>query len=170
MHSYHERLRAPATWWVGGMVTMFMFGAVAWTGFDPAITIAVFAVLFGLVAAFLLNWGRATVEVSSGELRAGGAVLPLHAAGEVRPLDEAQARTLRGPRADPRAHLLIRPYLSKAVYIEVTTPDYASPYWLVATRHPAELAAAIESSRPGQTTAGRAPAGYVTDATRQTEV
>jgi hypothetical protein len=32
--------------------------------------------------------------------------------------------------------------------VEVTTPDAASPYWLLATRRPAELAAAIESARP----------------------
>jgi hypothetical protein len=66
----------------------------------------------------------------------------------VRPLDEAQARALRGPRADPTAYVLIRPYLRYAVYVEVISPDSPIPYWLLATRRPAELAAAIESSRP----------------------
>jgi hypothetical protein len=147
MHSYRERLAAPFTWWLAGGVTMFMLGAIVWTGFDLLVTLAVYAALFGVLAAFLLNWGRATIEVSDGMLTADKAVLPLTAAGEVRPLDEAQARALRGPRADPAAHLLIRPYLHRAVFIEVTAGDAAS-YWLVATRHPAELAAAIESSRP----------------------
>ncbi len=147
MHSYRERLRAPLTWWLAGGVTMLLLGAIVWTGFDLAITLAVYAALFGVLAAFLLNWGRATIEVSDGVLKADNAILPLTAAGEVRPLNEAQARALRGPRADPRAHLLIRPYLHRAVYIEVTGDD-ASPYWLVATRQPAALAAAIESSRP----------------------
>jgi len=148
MHSYRERLRAPVTWWLAGGVSMFMFGAIVWTGFDLIITVAVFAGLFGLLAAFLLNWGRATIEVSDGALIANKATLPLAAAGQVLPLDEAQARALRGPRADPRAHTLIRPYLHRAVLIEVTGKDAPAPYWLVATRHPAELAAAIESSRP----------------------
>ncbi len=67
-------------------------------------------------------------------------------------LDEAQARALRGPRADPQAYLLIRPYLRKAVYIEVCSADIAVPYWLLFTRRPAELAAAVESARA----AGRA--------------
>jgi hypothetical protein len=148
MHSYRERLRAPLTWWLAGVVTTFMLGAIVWTGFNLTTTLAVFAALFGVLAAFLLNWGRATIEVSDGVLRADKATLPLSATGEVRPLDEAQARVLRGPRADPRAHLLIRPYLYRAVFIEVTKDDAGAPYWLVATRHPAELAAAIESSRP----------------------
>jgi hypothetical protein len=148
MHFYRERLFAPPLWWVVGMVTMLMFGAVVWTGFDLPITIAVFGGLIAITAAFLLNWGRAVIEVTAGELRAGDATLPLVMTGEVRALNEAQARALRGPRADPTAHTLIRPYLRYAVYIEVKGPHPASPYWLIATRHPAELAAAIESSRP----------------------
>jgi hypothetical protein len=148
MHSYRERLYAPALWWVGGMLTMLTFGAIVWTGFDLGITLAVFAALVIVTAAFLLNWGRATIEIAEGELRVGHDRLPLTAVGQVRPLDEAQARALRGPRADPRAYVLIRPYLRLAVYVEVTTPDASTPYWLLATRQPAELAAAIESSRP----------------------
>jgi len=148
MHFYRERLRPPVTWWVGAMATMFMFGAVAWTGFDLLVTVAIFAGLFGLAAALLLNWGRATIEVEGSILRAAGATLPLSAIGEVSALDEAQARDLRGPRADPRAYVLIRPYLRYAVYVQVTATDIEVPYWLLATRHPAELAAAIESARP----------------------
>ncbi|HUB39767.1 MAG TPA: DUF3093 domain-containing protein [Streptosporangiaceae bacterium] len=148
MHFYRERLFAPPLWWVTGMITMLTFGAIVWTGFDLLITIAVFGTLIAVTAAFLLNWGRAVIEVSAGELRAADATLPLAMTGEVRALSEAQTRALIGPRADPTAHILIRPYLRCAVYIEVKGPDPASPYWLLATRHPAELAAAIESSRP----------------------
>ncbi|HUA40276.1 MAG TPA: DUF3093 domain-containing protein [Streptosporangiaceae bacterium] len=148
MHFYRERLFAPPLWWVVGIITMLTFGAIVWTGFDLAITAAVFAALIGVTAAFLLNWSRVTIEVTPGELKAGTATLPLALAGEVRALDEAQTRALCGPRADPRAYLLIRPYLRCAVYIEVTGTDPASPYWLLQTRHPAELAAAIERSRP----------------------
>jgi hypothetical protein len=148
MHFYRERLFAPPLWWVVGMITMLTFGAIVWTGFDLLITIAVFAALVGITAAFLLNWGRAVIEVTAGELKAGDATLPLVMTGEVRALDEAQTRALLGPRADPTAHTLIRPYLRCGVYIEVKGPHPAVPYWLLETRHPAELAAAIESSRP----------------------
>jgi Protein of unknown function (DUF3093) len=148
MHFYRERLFVPPLWWALGMITMLTFGAIVWTGFDLGITIAVFAVLIGGTAALLLNWGRSTVEVTTGELQAGGLTLPLALAGEVQPLDENQTAALRGPRANPRAYLLIRPYLRRSVYIEVKGPDPAVPYWLVATRHPVELAAAIERSRP----------------------
>jgi hypothetical protein len=148
MHFYRERLSAPPLWWVVGITSMLTFGAIVWTGFDLWLTLAVFAVLMLITTAFLVNWGRATIEVTGGELRVGAEALPLADAGEVRPLGEAQARALRGPRADPRAYLLIRPYLRYAVYVEVTRPGAAHPYWLLGTRRPAELAAAIESSRP----------------------
>jgi hypothetical protein len=148
MHYYRERLYAPPLWWVTGMLTMLTYAAIVWTGFDLAITLVVFGGAIAITAAFLLNWGRATIEVASGELRVGDARLPLSDTGEIRPLDESQARALRGPRADPRAYVLIWPYLRRAVYIEVTRPDAACPYWLLATRRPAELAAAIESARP----------------------
>jgi len=155
MHSYRERLSVPPLWWVAGMLMMLTFGAIVWTGFDLEITLAVFATVIAVTAAFLLNWGRAIIEIADGELRAGKDRLALADTGQVRPLDEAQARALRGPRADPSAHVLIRPYLRLAVYVEVSSPDSPIPYWLLATRRPAELAAAIESSRPVVTSDSR---------------
>jgi hypothetical protein len=148
MHLYRERLYSPLSWWLVGMTCSLMFGAIVWTGFDLGLTIAVFGTLILITAAFLANWGRATIEVTDGELRAGQAVLRLADVGEVRALDEAQARALRGQRADPRAYTLIRPYLRRAVYVEVCGQQAATPYWLLATRKPAELAAAIEGARP----------------------
>ena len=148
MHSYRERLSAPISWWITGMAVMFMFGSIIWFGFPLWTAAVTYATLFVITGAFLANWGRAVIGIYGGELFAGGEQLSLADVGEVRIMGETQARTLGGPRADPHAHLLIRPYLRKAVYVEVTAPDSAVPYWLLFTRHPAELAAAIESSRP----------------------
>jgi hypothetical protein len=73
--------------------------------------------------------------------------LPLATAGQVRPLDQAQTRVMRGPRANPAAYVLIRPYLRESVYVEVIGADARWPYLLIGTRHPASLAGAIERSR-----------------------
>jgi Protein of unknown function (DUF3093) len=151
MHSYRERLRAPASWWINGMLMMFVFGSIVWFGFPLWTALVTYATLFAVTAAFLLNWGRASIQVTETQLIAGGSQLALADVGEVRQLDDMQATALRGPRADPRAHLLIRPYLHKAVYVEVSAPGGA-PYWLLFTRQPAKLAAAIrgysQESRP----------------------
>lgn len=149
MRSYSERLSVPVSWWLLAVPTIAVLGAEVWAYANMAAiwSIAVYAVFIGVVATFLIAWGQATVTVTDGLLQAGGAALPLEHSGEVVALDEKQATRIKGPRGDPAAHMLLRPYLKRAVYVEVTDPDSSSPYWLVATRHPSELAAAIENCR-----------------------
>ena len=45
--------------------------------------------------------------------------------------------------ADARAYLLLRPYLKRAVKVEITDRADPAPYWLISTRHPEELAQAL---------------------------
>jgi hypothetical protein len=158
MRVYHERLHAPATWWLAGLITAIMLGTAFIAQPSWQIVIVVYVGLSGIWAAALLVWGRASVDVRDGLLRAGAATLPLAAVGQVAALDDTQTSAMRGPRADPAAFLLARPYLPRAVYIEVTDPAHGKPYWLVGTRRPDELAAVIEASR-GAARAGGAPVG-----------
>jgi hypothetical protein len=146
MHSYRERLSVPVMWWVLAVVCVALLGSEVWAGLGGFIPVITYVVLALIVGAVLVNWSTAVIEVTGGALRAGRATLPLDKAGEVVALDEEQAARLRGPRADPAAHLLLRPYLKRAVYIEVADPAGGVPYWLLATRRPDELAAAIQRS------------------------
>jgi hypothetical protein len=143
MGSYRERLLVPVSYWLLAVPSIAFLGAEAWFvagGIVPPITLAVLSLI---AAIFLINWGSATIEVTGGVLRAGGDTLPLGEAGEVVALDEEQARLLRGPRADPAAHLFLRPYVKRAVYIGLADPADGVPYWLISTRHPERLTAAI---------------------------
>jgi hypothetical protein len=148
MRTYREQLSAPGSWWLLGMLGVVLFGTTLWAGFSLLVAAAVYLVLGAVCAAALLIWGSTTIEVTSGELRAGRATMSLSLAGEVSALDDAQARAMRGPRADPAALMLLRPYLRQAVYVEVVGQFASRPYWLIGTRRPAELADAIERSRP----------------------
>lgn len=160
MRYYRERLAVPAAWWLLGIPVIGLLGGELWAGFGGwagAVIFAVFAA--GLVAA-LVAWGSVRIEVSDGGLSAGRSVLPLGYVTEVVTLDERQAAAMRGPQADPAAHLMIRSFLKQAVYIAVQDPAGQVPYWLVGTRRPAELAAAIERCRPRDTpAASRGSAG-----------
>jgi hypothetical protein len=158
MPNYTEQLRVPASWWVLGMLSAFIFASTAWAGFSVLVAVACYVVLCGGCAVALLLMGRTRIEVSHGELRVGASTLPLAVAGEVAALDEVRTRALRGPSADPRAFMMVRPYLKLAVYIGVTGEHQERPYWLIGTRRPAELAAAIERSRP-QARADGTPVG-----------
>ena len=156
MRVYRERLRAPLSWWLLGLVVIVILGAELAAGFGWLAAAAIYAVLVAGWSAMLISWGRPRVEVADGELVAGGARLALAAAGEVSALDRAQTRAISGPRANPAAFSLIRPYLREAVYVEVTDPAAGTPYWVVGTRRPAELAAAINSARPAARAGGTA--------------
>jgi hypothetical protein len=143
MSSYREQLRVPASYWLLSVPVIALLGAELFAGFSVVVAIAVYAVFVVVVGGFLLAWGSARIEVTPAVLRAGGDSLPLPAISEVLVLDEKQAALLRGPRADPAAHLMLRPYLKKAVCLRLADPSAGVPYWLVATRRPAELAEAI---------------------------
>jgi hypothetical protein len=140
------------------MLSVLMLGAGFLAGFDWEPALAVYGILTAGLAAILIGWGRLRTEVTGGELRVGRDRLPLALAGEVTALDEEQTRALRGPRADPAAYLMARPYLPRSVYIAVDDPAARGPYWLIGTRRPEELAAAIEAARPAAR-AGGTPVG-----------
>lgn len=149
---YRERLGVPAWWWpvTGACVLMLgslLFGTTLLLGLRLVVGALTYAVLGVACAALLMSWGAAAIEVTSTELRAGGERLPVDRIRTVAAMDLAQTRALRGPRADPAAYLLTRPYLRESVYIELAGAAAGErPYWLIGTRRPAELAAAIEAA------------------------
>ena len=146
MHDYRERLYVPLAWWLLAVPTVLILGATLYAGLAEPWPIVIMTGLAAACATFLITASLATVEIRDGALRAGKATLPLNDVSEVVTLDEKQTTRLRGPRADPAAHLYSRPFLKESVYLTVV-PSGTAPYWLIGTRHPAELAAVIERCR-----------------------
>lgn len=146
--TYRERLHVPASWWV--LATGFVLSV--WLALAVALPVAAVygttVLVAALVAALLLGYGRTRVVVSSAGLQVGRAFLEWSACGPVHPLDADTTRRLLGVDADARAYLATRPYLRRAVRVEVDDADDPTPYWLVSTRRPDELAAAVEANRP----------------------
>jgi hypothetical protein len=154
MRDYRERLHVPLAWWLLAVPIVLIFGGTLYAGLSWPWPIVIIGGLGAGCAALLTALGRATVEVDQEALRAGHTVLPLTAISEVVALDERQSARLRGPRADPAAHFYSRPYLKESVYIAIDPAAHPGgvhhrrvPYWLIGTRHPADLAAAIERCR-----------------------
>ena len=69
--------------------------------------------------------------------------------GPAEVLDPEATRRALGPGADARAFLVTRPYLKRAVRVPVTDPADPTPYWLVGSRHPDALAAALNARAIG---------------------
>lgn len=87
------------------------------------------------------------VEVRDGRLRAGRAEIDLAHTGEAVAAEDAAARAERGTGLDARAFLVIRGWVQPIVRIPIVDPADPTPYWLVSSRRPKELAAAINGSR-----------------------
>lgn len=146
--TYRERLVAPAGWWVAGMFFALTFVTAVGFYAGPWIAVGAGAVTAAVVALALAWYGRLSVVVDDQGLHAGAAVLEWPYLGEVVVHDRSATRRRLGPDADPAAWLLVRGFVPTSV--EVTVRDEADPhpYWLVSSRRAAQLAAAIEESRP----------------------
>ena len=144
--TYAERLTVPLRWWVQGTMLAASLWLATVVALPPVASWLVTGMSLALLAALLLSYGAARIEVTDRELRAGRARIDLTHLGAVTPLDPDATRRLAGVDADARAYLLLRPYLKRAVRVDITDPDDPAPYWLLSTRRPDQLAAALTRS------------------------
>jgi hypothetical protein len=141
--SYRERLTVPLTWWV--IAVLFAVSLLAAVGFylGPVWGVSVFVAAVAVAAGLFLS-AAVVIEVDDEELRVGRAVIGRSWIGSCRALDAAAAEERGGTGADARAHLVLRPYVPTAVEITLDDPADPVPYWLISSRRPARLAAALE--------------------------
>lgn len=144
MDEYKERLTAPPSWWVIAILFGASCGWIMVVAATPKI--GLIAALVAACAAGALVWmyGSLTVRVADDGLHVGGAHLPRQFIAAVTPLDRGQLRRSLGPEADARAWLRTRPYIDGGVRVDVADPDDPVPYWLISTRNPTAVAAALE--------------------------
>jgi len=145
MPEYHEKLW-PAPW---------LFLATALVIPASLIVFAPISMTAGIITAIVLYAGcvlllilsSPTLDVHDGRLTCGPAQISVTMLGEAQPFSDAEATQERGPRLDARAWLLVRGWVQPVVRIPILDPADPAPYWLVSTRHPQKLAAAINGSR-----------------------
>jgi hypothetical protein len=148
--SYSERLSVPLRWWVQATMLLatlwlaFVVAMPAWAAWSATVALLL------LVVGLFLWFGSAHVAVRDDVLHAGRAHIPVDLIGPVEALDPEETRRVHGVDADARAFLLTRPYLKRAVRISVQDPSDPTPYWLVSTRRPNELVAALGATGPGR--------------------
>ena len=101
----------------------------------------------GCVGLFI--YGAPTLTVSATTLTAGRASISVDLVGDVVPFDGEEASLERGQRLNARAFLVIRGGIRGVVRVHILDPNDPTPYWLISTRQPTKLAAAIvRSQRP----------------------
>ena len=151
--AHRETLLPPVAAWVAVLAVAATLGLVFLPSLGP--TVALATALAGVAGAVLGLWlTSARIEVTDGELRAGRAAMPLRHVGRVRVLSAERMKALRGPEADARAYLCQRSWIAQGVLVEVTDPKDPTPYWLLSSRTPQRLAAALDRAERTSRSAG----------------
>jgi hypothetical protein len=140
---YRERLSLSWWLWLPAVAVAAALAAEVKLGAPGAATWVAYLVLLPLTIVGLWRLGRIRIEVSDGELRVDDAHIPLRYIGEVTPLTADEKRDLLGPYADPEAFVIQRPWIGTAVRVEVRDEADPTPYWLISTRRPDALVAAL---------------------------
>lgn len=140
---FQERLWVPWWWWPFAGVVIAMFVAEVIPGLPGSWQIWSTVLITGVVVSWLITVGIAPVGITARGLRAGAATLPFSAVGAVRFVEPTTRKALLGPSATDGAFLLTRDWIRGCVYVEVVGDDDPTPYWLVSTRHPDRLVAAL---------------------------
>jgi hypothetical protein len=142
---FRERLTVPIVWWaLAGLFALSVLLAVgAYLGPVWGIGTSVATLL---VAVAIFSSASLVISVDGKEIQVGRASIERAYVAACRALNADQTRRRAGVEADARAHLVLRPYIKTAVEITLDDPDDPVPYWLVSTRHPYRLAAAMQDA------------------------
>jgi hypothetical protein len=144
---YTERLNCPWWAWLPAIALVALLTLEVGMGAPGPRTWLPPALAIPLVVAALWWLGRIKLTVTEDDFLADDARLPLGVIADVIPLDAEQKRLLLGQAADPLAFIIQRPWIGTAVQIVLDDPADPTPYWLISTRNPEELAAALLARR-----------------------
>lgn len=139
--NYRERLW-PAPWVFIATALVIPASLLVFLPISTTAGIVCAIVLYGAIVVTLLVTTPA-VDVDDALFTAGRAHLPLTAIASVSPFTGEEAVAQRGTQLDARAWLLLRGWIPGLVKVKLDDPSDPTPYWLVSTRHPRELAAAL---------------------------
>lgn len=142
MSNYRERLW-PAAWVFVATALVIPASLLVFLPISTTAGVVCAIVLYGAIVAILLVT-TPTVEVDDALFTAGRARLPRSAIASASSFTGAEAIAQRGTALDARAWLLLRGWIPGVVKVQLDDPSDPTPYWLVSTRRPAELAAALK--------------------------
>jgi hypothetical protein len=141
--SYRERL-IPGPWLFIACALLIPAGLLIMLPISTELGIIGAIVLYAGAVAFLLGT-TPRIEVTDQEFRAGKATLPREFVGPAIALRGEDAFIARGRELDARAYVLLRGFVRDVVRVQNTDPEDPAPYWVVSTRHPDRLVAALGS-------------------------
>ncbi|GAA2863083.1 hypothetical protein Acy02nite_52900 [Actinoplanes cyaneus] len=142
-HNYRERLGLPWWAWPLSLVTGAIVATELTLGVPGLPAWLPYVVLLPLSLLLILPLGRLRVAVQDGEFLVDDARLPVSVISGVVALDAAGKREALGVGAHPHSFVVQRPWIGTAVQVLLDDPADPTPFWVVSTRRPVELATTL---------------------------
>lgn len=146
--AYRERLWVPLWWWPIGFGVAALLAAEIHMGGHGVRAWLPYAALLPVAAWVLLWFGRHRIEVAPDErgrpeLRVDRAHLPVEFVARAAIVPAAAKSAALGRQLDPAAYLQHRPWVGPLLLLVLDDPDDPTPYWLISTRRPERVLAAL---------------------------
>ncbi|WP_127475009.1 DUF3093 domain-containing protein [Microbacterium sulfonylureivorans] len=150
---YRERL-GPSLWVLVSAAVAGPMAALVFAPIDTTLALVIGAAV-GVAVVGLLIAGSPVVSVRGDVLQAGRAHMTVEMLGEPEVFTAEDARHQRGVGLDPRSWHVIRGGIDGVVVIRVTDPDDPTPAWVISSRTPDRLAAAVRRAQARRSTPSR---------------
>ena len=147
---YRERL-GPSLWILVAAAVAAPMAALVFSPIDTTLALVVGLAVGVLLIALMLGTAP-VVRVADGELRAGRAHIGVEFLGSPDVLTGEEARQARGAGLDPRSWHLIRGGIDGVVVIPVRDADDPTTAWVISSRTPDRLSAAVRRAQLTQRT------------------
>ena len=140
---YVERLTVRPIWWVVALTIAVLGAAELAAGFAWQIGLIALVAAAAPTLTVLGLLSRLTVRVDAVGIHAGGRTMTYDDMESVEALDHRRTKAQAGPAADPAAFMVFRGYIRESVLVR-PLDAHPVPYWLVSTRNPQQVVAAVE--------------------------
>ncbi|MFI2232241.1 DUF3093 domain-containing protein [Nocardia testacea] len=146
--AYRERLWVPLWWWPVGFALAGLLAAEIHMGAPGLRAWLPYVLLFPVPVWVLLWTSRHRLEVTpdptgTPELRVDRAHLPVSFIARATVVPKSAKSAALGRQLDPAAYVQHRPWIGTMVLLVLDDPDDPTPYWLVSTRRPTAVLAAL---------------------------
>ncbi|MFD3508525.1 DUF3093 domain-containing protein [Nocardia sp. NPDC058666] len=145
---YRERLWVPLWWWPVGFAIAGLLAAEIHMG-APGLRAWLPYVLLAPIPVWILLWmSRHRLEVTvaadgSAELRVDQAHLPVSFVARAAAVAPTAKSAALGRQLDPAAYVQHRAWIGPMALLVLDDPDDPTPYWLISTRRPEQVLAAL---------------------------
>lgn len=140
----------PWWWWPPGLALAALIAFEVNMGVRSLPDWVPFLVLLPVAAVVLVWFGKTEVRIvgdspSDVELWVGSAHLPVIVISRSAEVPRSAKSAALGRQLDPAAYVVHRAWVGPMVLLVLDDPDDPTPYWLVSSRHPDRVLAALRS-------------------------